>query len=189
MEDGVSLVRVGDVESVWDDLVGIYEECWAHKLHLPHYAPEAFGERLRRHAAEAGWEAVVAHDSGEPIGWLYANRLTGAGDRWWRRTRPEPGPDLAGASTVAVKEMMIRRQWRRQGIARRLHDVLLEGRPEAQASLMVNPLNQDGRVQALYASWGYRAVGTAQSSPEAPVLTVMVRPVRPEPPSGQPVAR
>ncbi|WP_311036016.1 hypothetical protein [Streptomyces luomodiensis] len=43
---------------------------------------------------------------------------------------------------------------------------------------MVNPLNQDGRVQALYVSWGYVVVGTAQSSPEAPVLTVMVRPTR-----------
>ncbi|WP_413101529.1 N-acetyltransferase family protein [Streptomyces sp. Inha503] len=168
------LVRVGDVGSVWDDLLDIYRECWAHKLHLPHYAPEAFGERLRRHAAEPGWEAVVAYDSGEPVGYLYANRLTGAEDRWWRRTRPEPEAGIASASTVAVKEMMVRQQWRRQGIARGLHDVLLAGRPESQASLMVNPLNQDGKVQALYVAWGYRAVGTAQSSPEAPVLTVMV---------------
>ncbi|MDW6062312.1 hypothetical protein SAZ11_35175 [Streptomyces sp. FXJ1.4098] len=49
---------------------------------------------------------------------------------------------------------------------------------------MVNPLNQDGKVQALYASWGYAVVGTARSSPEAPVLTVMVRPVRPETAAG-----
>ncbi len=174
MEGSVSLVRIGDVESVWDDLVGIYKECWVHKLHLPHYAPETFGERLHRHAAEPGWEAVVAYDSGEPVGYLYANRLTGADDRWWRRTRPAPGPELVGASTVAVKEMMVRRPWRGRGIARRLHDVLLAGRAETQASLMVNPLHEDGKVQALYTAWGYRAVGTAQSSPEAPVLTVMV---------------
>ncbi|WAP56370.1 GNAT family N-acetyltransferase [Streptomyces sp. S465] len=174
----MSCVRIGDVESVWDDLVGIYKECWAHKLHLPHYAPEAFGERLHRHAGEPGWEAVVAYDSGEPIGYIYANRLTGGDDRWWRRVRPEPEPTMAGVSTVAVKEMMVRQRWRRQGTARKLHDVLLAGRPETQVSLMVNPLNQDGRVQALYASWGYRALGTARSSPEAPVLTVMVRPTR-----------
>ncbi|MGR3938714.1 GNAT family N-acetyltransferase [Streptomyces sp. BRA346] len=155
--------------------MGIYKECRAHKIHLPHYAPEAFGERLRRHAAEPGWEAVVAYDAGEPVGYVYANRLDGAGDRWWRRTRPEPGSDITRAPTVSVKEMMVRQEWRRQGIARRLHDVLLAGRPEAQASLMVNALNQDGKVQALYTAWGYRVVGTAQSSPEAPVLTVMVR--------------
>ncbi|MEU4897521.1 GNAT family N-acetyltransferase [Streptomyces sp. NPDC044780] len=178
VEGNVSFVRIGDVESVWDDLVGIYKECWAHKLHLPHYAPEAFGERLRRHAVEPGWEAVVAYDSGEPIGYIYANRLTGGDDRWWRRIRPEPKPTMAGASTVAVKEMMVHQRWRRQGTARKLHDVLLAGRPETQVSLMVNPLNQDGRVQALYVSWGYVVVGTAQSSPEAPVLTVMVRPTR-----------
>lgn len=179
MDSSVSLVRIGDVDSVWDDLMAIYVECWAHKLHLPHYAPEAFGERLRRHAAEPGWEALVAYDSGEPVGYVYANRLAGADDRWWRRTRPEPGPAMAGASTVAVKEMMVRRRWRGRGLARRLHDALLAGRPETQVSLMVNPLNQDGKVQALYASWGYGAVGTARSSPEAPALTVMVRSARP----------
>ncbi|GAA0529332.1 hypothetical protein GCM10010390_34480 [Streptomyces mordarskii] len=173
VEGGVSFVRIGDVESVWDDLLDIYRECWAHRLQLPHYAPEAFGEWLRRHAGEPGWEAVVAYWPGEPVGYIYANRLTGADDRWWCRTRPAPESVVAEASTVAVKEMMVRGQWR--GIARGLHDVLLAGRPETQASLMVNPLNQAGRVQALYASWGYRKVGTAQSSPEAPVLTVMVR--------------
>ncbi|MFI0858142.1 hypothetical protein ACH4TX_43160 [Streptomyces sp. NPDC021098] len=104
----MSLVRIGDVESVWDDLMGVYKECWAHKVHLPHYAPEAFGERLHRHAVEPGWEAVVAYDAGEPVGYLYANRLDGAEDRWWRRTRPEPGADITGAPTVAVKEMMVR---------------------------------------------------------------------------------
>ncbi|MEU0845638.1 GNAT family N-acetyltransferase [Streptomyces sp. NPDC005962] len=171
----MSLVRIGDVEAVWDDLMGVYTECWAHKLHLPHYDPEAFGERLHRHAAEPGWEAVVAYGSGEPVGYIYANRLAGADDRWWRRTSPEPEPVISAASTVAVKEMMVRRRWRGQGVARRLHDALLAGRAETQASLMVNPLNQDGKVRALYVSWGYRAVGTAQSSPEAPVLTVMVR--------------
>lgn len=96
MESSVSLVRVGDVESVLDDLVGIYKECWAHKLHLSHYAPETFGERLHRHAAEPDWEAVVAYDSGEPIGYVSANRLSGADDRWWRRTRPEPEPTIEG---------------------------------------------------------------------------------------------
>lgn len=30
-------------------------------------------------------------------------------------------------------------------------------------------------MRALYASWGYAVVGTARSSAEAPVLTVMVR--------------
>ncbi|MDW6062311.1 hypothetical protein SAZ11_35170 [Streptomyces sp. FXJ1.4098] len=31
----MSLVRIGDVESVWDDLVGIYKECWAHSFTCP----------------------------------------------------------------------------------------------------------------------------------------------------------
>lgn len=45
----------------------------------------------------------------------------------------------------------------------------------------VNPANADGRVMALYAFGGYRALGSARSSPRAPTLTVMARPVRPGP--------
>jgi hypothetical protein len=45
----------------------------------------------------------------------------------------------------------------------------------------VNPANADRRVMAHYAFWGYRALGSARSSPRVPALTVMTRPVRPGP--------
>jgi hypothetical protein len=40
---------------------------------------------------------------------------------------------------------------------------------------MVNPLAGDGKVQALYESWGYRAVNSQQPSPESPRLVAMMR--------------
>ncbi|MFJ2111553.1 hypothetical protein ACIOEX_06480 [Streptomyces sp. NPDC087850] len=81
--------------------------------------------------------------------------------------------------TVALKEGMLLQPWRGTGIARRGHDELLTHRPENQASLLVNPLAGDGKVKALYESWGYASIGEQQPSPDGPVLTAMLRAIRP----------
>ena len=53
-----------------------------------------------------------------------------------------PLPDgCAETPTVAVKEILLRKSWRGQGIALLIHDELLRDRPEAQVSLLVNALN------------------------------------------------
>ncbi|MGV9690775.1 hypothetical protein ACWDUX_16870 [Streptomyces sp. NPDC003444] len=43
-------------------------------------------------------------------------------------------------------------------------------------SLMINASAGDGKVQRVYESWGYEAIGTSRPSPESPVLTAMIRP-------------
>lgn len=80
---------------------------------------------------------------------------------------------------VAVKELMLRKPWRGQGIALLIHDELLRDRPEEQVSLLVNALNGDGKVKALHKSWGYKPISTQQPSADGPVLTAMLRPTRP----------
>ena len=40
---------------------------------------------------------------------------------------------------------------------------------------MVNPAAGDGKVHALYQSWGYVDLGHSQPSPASPRLTVMIR--------------
>ncbi|MEU6487784.1 GNAT family N-acetyltransferase [Streptomyces sp. NPDC046887] len=84
-------------------------------------------------------------------------------------------PGTAERSTAALKEIMVRQRWRGTGVARRIHDELLAGRPEVQVSLLVNPLSGDGKVQALYERWGYRKISAQQPSADGPVLTAMVR--------------
>ena len=91
-----------------------------------------------------------------------------------------PLPDgCAETPTVAVKEIMLRKSWRGQGIALRIHDELLRDRPEAQVSLLVNALNGDGKVKVLYESWGYQPISTQQPSVDGSVLTAMLRRTRP----------
>jgi hypothetical protein len=76
---------------------------------------------------------------------------------------------------VALKEIGVRPAWRKTGTARRIHDALLATRDEPYVTLMVNPAAGDGKVHALYSSWGYEGIGQSQPSPTSPVLTVMIR--------------
>ncbi|MFC7264299.1 GNAT family N-acetyltransferase [Streptomyces lutosisoli] len=172
------LVHALDIESVWDSLIEVYAEVRKAQLNDPHYSVDCYAERLARHGREPGWEAVIAYEDGEAVGYGYVNTLTPVEDRWWKRTVPPLPHEATSVPTVAVKEMMVLEEWRRRGIAKLIHDELLARRDEEAVSLMVSPANQDGRVKALYARWGYREVGGAQPSPGSPPLAVMIRALR-----------
>ncbi|MDX3006246.1 hypothetical protein PWY87_31510 [Kribbella solani] len=123
------------IDDVWSTLIEVYADVRADQLHLPHYSVERFGEQLARHASDPGWEVVIGYDAEEPVGFAYASTLT-PDDRWWRRMAT-PLPDgCTETSTVAVKEIMLRKPWRGQGIALLIHDELLRDRPEEQVSLL-----------------------------------------------------
>ncbi|MEU1150969.1 GNAT family N-acetyltransferase [Streptomyces sp. NPDC005863] len=171
------LVHARDIDDVWEVLIEVYADVRRAQLHDPHYSVERYAERLARHGKEQGWEAVIAYEDGQAVGYGYANALTPVEDRWWTRVHPQLDTVVTSRSTLGIKEMMIIEPYRRRGIARAIHDELLALRDEPQVSLMVSPANQDGRVQALYARWGYEVVGQSQPSPDSPPLTVMIRPV------------
>ncbi|WP_217141372.1 GNAT family N-acetyltransferase [Streptomyces sp. AC627_RSS907] len=159
------------------DLLDVYADVRAPLLHLPNYAVTAFGERLDRHGGEPGFTAVLAYADEHPVGYAYANTIE-QGDRYWQRTSPAPADTYTERPAVALKEIGVRPAWRKTGTARRIHDALLATRDEPFVTLMVNPAAGDGKVHALYRSWGYEDIGQSQPSPASPVLTVMLRAVR-----------
>ncbi|MBV2353326.1 GNAT family N-acetyltransferase [Streptomyces sp. J2-1] len=127
----------------------------------------AFGERLDRRDTE-----------GQSVGHVYANTIA-HGDRYWQRTTPAPAAKYTDHPAVALKEIGVRPSWRKTGTARRIHDTLLANREDQPyVTLMVNPAAGDGKVHALYQSWGYEDLGRSQPSAASPVLTVMIRTVR-----------
>ncbi|MFE6097997.1 GNAT family N-acetyltransferase [Streptomyces massasporeus] len=166
-----------DLEPIRGDVIDVYAEVRAPLLHLPNYAVHAFGERLDRHGAEPGFTAVIAYADGDPVGYVYGNRIE-HGDRYWQRTTPEPPAEYTSRPAVALKEIGVRDAWRKTGTARRMHDTFLAGRGEPYVTLMVNPAAGDGKVHRLYRSWGYQDIGQSQPSPASPVLTVMIRAAR-----------
>ncbi|GAA2830661.1 hypothetical protein GCM10010441_63990 [Kitasatospora paracochleata] len=159
---------------VHQDLLAVYADVRAPLLHLANYRVEAFAERLDRHVGDPGFELVLGYDGGHPIGYAYGNTVD-AGDRYWKRMA-EPLPEgFTNTPVLAIKEIGVRIPWRGTGTARRMHDELLAHRTEDRVTLMVNPLAGDGKVQAVYESWGYRAINSQPPSPDSPRLAVMVR--------------
>lgn len=166
-----------ELDAVRGDLLDVYAEVRAPLLHLPNYAVTAFGERLDRHGAEPGFAAVLAYAGDHPVGYAYGNKIEN-GDRYWQRTSPEPNEKYTAQPAVALKEIGVRPAWRGTGTARRIHDTFLAGRDEQYVTLMVNEVAGDGKVHALYRSWGYEDIGHSQPSPASPRLTVMIRRIR-----------
>ncbi|MDX3354180.1 GNAT family N-acetyltransferase [Streptomyces sp. ME01-24h] len=165
------------LDVVRGDLVDVYADVRAPLLHLPNYAVTAFGERLDRHGSEPGFLAVLAYAEEHPVGYVYGNTIE-HGDRYWQRTAPAPVDEYTKRPAVALKEIGVRPAWRGTGTARRIHDAFLAARNEPLVTLMVNPAAGDGKVHALYRSWGYEDIGQSQPSPASPVLTVMIRAIR-----------
>ncbi|WAU16690.1 GNAT family N-acetyltransferase [Streptomyces tubercidicus] len=176
MTPTVELRTFHSIEPARQDLLAVYADVRADLLHLPNYAVSAFAERLDRHSQEPGWEAILAYEEDQPIGYAYANTID-SDDRWWKRVTPPPSAEYTDRHAVALKEIGVRIPWRGTGIARRIHDALLADRNEPYVTLMVNPLAGNGKVHRLYESWGYEDIGQSQPSAASPVLAAMVRSV------------
>ncbi|MET9598561.1 GNAT family N-acetyltransferase [Streptomyces sp. NPDC006459] len=178
----VPAVRISLYEALTPDLRGaiaaVYAQVRADVLSHPNYRVDVFLERLDRHAAEAGWAVAVAYGpDGTQVGYAYANTV-GPGDRWWKRMAVPVPPRFTARGTAAVKEIGVVPAHRGVGLARRMHDVLLDGRAEPYTTLMVNPAAGNGKVMRLYEGWGYREIGAVQPSADGPWLVCMGRSAR-----------
>ena len=95
---------------------------------------------------------------------------------WWRSLTSQVPEDLTAehpGRTFAVAELLVRPSWRRQGIGRTLHDLLLSNRAEERATLTVRPA-ATAAVSA-FRNWGWRKVARAQDSgPGSPISDVLV---------------
>jgi hypothetical protein len=68
---------------------------------------------------------------------------------------------------------VVRASWRRQGIGRDLHDLILAGRPEERATLTVLPAA--AAAQHAFRAWGWRKVArTRDPEPGSPVADVLL---------------
>ncbi|MFG2440572.1 GNAT family N-acetyltransferase [Streptomyces sp. NPDC048508] len=173
-DSDVKLRMFNNLDSFRGDLLDVYAEVRAPLLHLSNYSVKAFGERLDRHSTEPGFTAVIGYAGRYPVGYAYSNTIR-HGDRYWQRAKPVPNVRYTQHPTVALREIGVRTAWRKTGTARRIHDALLASHDETFVSLMVNPNAGDGKVLALYQSWGYEKIASSQPSTASPILTVMVR--------------
>jgi len=160
-------------------VVPLYEDVYADMLSNPFDSTERYAERVKGYMQRPTFAMTVAYADGKPVGQAFGSSL--GSSRWWDgllATVPDGFTDEDGTRTFALNEIMVREQWRRQGIGRRLHDLLVRGRPEQRATLLVRQENT--AAQAAYASWGWRKVGLLRPFPDAPeydALVLLLQPV------------
>ncbi|WP_024806582.1 GNAT family N-acetyltransferase [Nocardia sp. BMG51109] len=145
----------------------------------PFEAPEAFMTRFDAYtdpSRASGFDLVMARIGDEPVGQAWGWPL-GPDSRWWNGFQLDEGDPTTyttetGTRTFAFSELMVRKEFTGRGIARVLHDELLDRRPEQRATLLVRPDN--GRAYDTYLRWGWDRVGVLRPSwPGAPRFDVL----------------
>jgi GNAT superfamily N-acetyltransferase len=131
--------------------------------------------QLRVRRRQPGYVLAEARHGGYLV--AYASGLPLRPSTSWWRDLTTPLPDDATAEypgrTFALTELIVRASWRRQGIGRALHDLILDGRPEERATLTIPP--GAAAAQAAFRAWGWRRIArTRGSDPGAPGLDVLV---------------
>ncbi|MEU7943152.1 GNAT family N-acetyltransferase [Micromonospora taraxaci] len=176
MIEGLQLRHYGAVEAkgILDQLVGLYLEVYAGGCEF--YSEERYRRQLDLHMQRVGWALVTATIDGGLVGYTYGFPLPPQ-TRWWEGI-DEPVPpwftDENGTRTFALSELLVHPGWRRQGIARALHDALVRSRTEPRMTLLARPDNV--AAQTAYRSWGWDKITQLQPNwEEAPIFDVLVR--------------
>ena len=134
-----------------------------------------FADRFRVQRRQPGYVLAEARNGGYLVGYAAGMPLRQATSWWKALTTPLPDEVTTEhpGRTFALIELLVRASWRRQGIGRTLHDLILRGRREERATLVVLPAAT--QAQNAFQDWGWRKIGrTRDPQPGAPVADVLV---------------
>jgi GNAT superfamily N-acetyltransferase len=138
-------------------------------------ATALFADRFRVQRRQPGFVLAEARHGGYLVGYAFGMPLRPS-TSWWRHlTTPLPAEVTTEqpGRTFALAELLVRAPWRRQGVARDLHDLILTKRPEERATLTVRPAAT--AAQRAVANWGWRKIArTRDPQPGSPLLDVFV---------------
>ena len=159
------------------ELGALHAEVYADPPYLRRDDVAAFPGRFRVQVRQPGFALAVAGHGGYPVGYAAGMPLRPS-TSWWRDLTT-PLPDEVTAEhpgrTFALVELAVRASWRRQGIGRALHDLLLTGRSEERATAVVLPAAT--AAQRAFQEWGWRKVARTRDSAAgvaAPVADVLL---------------
>jgi GNAT superfamily N-acetyltransferase len=161
-----------------DELRVLHAEIWTAPPYRRADDPVGFARRLTVQCRQPGFALAEARHGDYLVGYASGMPLRPS-TSWWRDLTTAAPDDLTAehpGRTFAVADLLVRAPWRRQGIARSLHDLLLAGRPEERATAVVLPSATP--AQRAFGSWGWtRVARTREPDPGAPVCDVLLVPL------------
>lgn len=157
------------------ELAELHAEIYADPPYLRHDDAASFPGRFRVQRRQPGFALAVAGHGGYLVGYAAGMPLRPS-TSWWRdltTALPEEVTAEHPGRTFAVVDLLVRSSWRRQGIGRTLHDLLLAGRAEERATAVVPPAA--AAAQRAFQDWGWRKVArTRDPAPSSSVADVLV---------------
>lgn len=136
---------------------------------------DEFTRRLRVQCRQPGFALAEARSGDYLVGFAAGLPLRQSTSFWRALTTPLPDEVVTEypGRTFSLTDLLVRAAWRRQGIGETLHDLLLRGRREERATLVVWP--EATAAQQAFQSWGWRKVArTRDSGAESVVADVLV---------------
>jgi GNAT superfamily N-acetyltransferase len=153
-----------------DELQAAHREVYGEAGH-----EASFARRFRVWRRQPGFVLVEARHGGYLVGFAAGMALRPSTSWWKDLTAPLPAEvttEHAGR-TFALTELLVRASWRRQGIAGSLHDLILDGRPEERATLVLPP--GATAAQKAFPEWGWSRVARTRGPHHgSPVLDVLI---------------
>nr|WSZ98610.1 GNAT family N-acetyltransferase [Streptomyces sp. NBC_00857] len=135
-----------------------------------------FVDRYRLQAKHPGMRLVLAREGDGVVGFAFGYFLP-ADTRWWSNLQEPLPADFTredGTRTYVIIELAVRKEWRRRGVAARLHTALVDGLDAERVTLTMRPEPTAAPAQSAYAAWGYRKVGVSHPWEEAPFYDAMI---------------
>lgn len=163
-----------------DELQAVHAEVYAGPPYQRDDAAALFAVRFRVQRRQPGFVLAEARHGGYLVGYASGMPLRPATSWWKDLTSPLPEEVTTEhpGRTFALTDLLVRASWRRQGIARALHDLILADRPEERATLTVLPAA--AAAQSAFRKWGWRKVArTRDGYPGSSTSDVLVTDLRP----------
>lgn len=142
---------------------------------------ELFRARFQVLRRQPGFVLATAWHGGYLVGYASGMPLRPS-TSWWRdltTAGPDDLTDEHPGRTFALTGLAVRPAWRRQGIGRALHDLILGGREEERATLAVLPAAT--AAQQAFQQWGWHKVARSRDprpgppAPGALIYDILVR--------------
>lgn len=168
LDGGQAAAHAAEVEALQAEVYGALP---GGRADLSAQVPGEFPVQVR----QPGFVLAEARSGGYLIGCAAGMPLRPS-TSWWRHLTSALPEDLTAehsGRTFALIELMVRASWRRQGIGRYLHDLILAGRSEERATLVVQPAAT--AAQTAFQQWGWQRIARSRGSgPGAPAADVLI---------------